>query len=154
SACPVGTSSPSRRWRARGGSRRSASGRPRRRPPRSPRAPDSRKTREAAMTDVVEFTDDQIHHLLRNADRLGFRIRPDGFVLINRARLIEDKGISKTNARLMDKWVTGVGGGVQALQRLTPEQARKHYQPTRRRTETMVWGIPADALKAAAQKMH
>src|SRR5262249_29676794 len=99
------------------------------------------------MTDVVEFTDDQIHHLLRNADRLGFGIRPEGFVLINRARVIEDKGISKPNARLMDQWVTGVGGGVQALQRLTPQQARKHYQEGRRRPDTMVWGIPADALR-------
>src|SRR5215471_10600287 len=100
--------------------------------------------------ETAQFTGDHIQHLLRNADRLGFGVRPEGFVLINRGRFIEDKGIAKTNARLMDQWVTGVGGGVQALQRLTPEQARKHYQPTRRRTETMVWGIPADALKAAA----
>ena len=50
-----------------------------------------------------EFTADHIQHLLRNADRLGFGIRPEGFVLINRARLIEDKGISKTNARLIDQ---------------------------------------------------
>src|SRR5262249_29049066 len=104
--------------------------------------------------ETTDFTGDHIQHLLRNADRLGFGVRPEGLVLINRARLIEDKGISKTNARLMDKWVTGVGGNVQALQRLTPEEARKHYQPGRRRPGTMVWGIPAGALKAVAPKMH
>jgi hypothetical protein len=101
----------------------------------------------ADVTGTAEFTADDIQHLLRNANQLGFGIRPEGFVLINRARLIEDKGISKTNARLMDQWVAGVGGGVQALQRLTPEQARKHYQQGRRRPDTMVWGIPADALR-------
>jgi len=101
-----------------------------------------------------EFTADHIQHLLRNADRLGFGVRPEGFVLINRARLIEDKRISETNARLIDEWVAEVGGGVQALQRQTPEQARKHYRPTRRPPDTMVWGIPANALKAVTPKMH
>ena len=101
---------------------------------------------------MTEFTDDHIHHLLRNADRLGFGVRPDGFVLINRARLIEDHAITKANAQLIDQWVAGVGGTVQTLQRLTPEQARKRYQPARqqRRPDTMVWGIPAHALKTAA----
>jgi hypothetical protein len=100
---------------------------------------------------MAEFTDHHIQHLLRNADRLGFGIRPEGFVLINRARLIEDHEISKSDAQLIDKWVSGVGGNVQALQRLTPEQARKRYQPARqqRRPDTMGWGIPAQALKAA-----
>jgi hypothetical protein len=96
------------------------------------------------------FTDDHIQQLLRNADRLGFGIRPDGFVLINRARLIEDHEISKADAKLMDEWVAGVGGGMQALQRQTPEEARKHFQVGRKRPDTIVWGIPADALKAAA----
>jgi len=106
------------------------------------------------MADATpEFTADHIQQLLRNADRLGFGIRPEGFVLINRARLIEDKGISKTNARLIDQWVAGVGGNVQTLERLTPEQARKRYHYTRRRgPDTMVWGVPAAALKAAAPK--
>ena len=109
----------------------------------------------ADLSGTAEFTDGHIHRLLRNADRLGFGIRPEGFVLINRARLIEDKEISKTNTYLMDQWVADVGGGVQALQRQTPEEARKRYQPGgRRRPDTMVWGIPASALKAAAAKAH
>ena len=103
---------------------------------------------------MSEFTDDHIQHLLRDADRLGFGIRPEGFVLINRGRLIEDHAISKSDAKLMDEWVAGVGGGVQALQRQTPEEARKHYQAGRKRPDTIVWGIPAEALKAAASKAH
>jgi hypothetical protein len=105
---------------------------------------------------MAEFTEDHIQHLLRNADRLGFGIRPEGFVLINRARLIEDHEISKTDAQLIDQWVAGVGGNVQALHRETPEQARKRYQPARqqRRPDTMVWGIPAHALKAAASQAN
>jgi hypothetical protein len=100
---------------------------------------------------MTEFNDDHIHHLLRNADRLGFGVRPEGFVLINRARLIEDHEISKSDADLIDQWVAAVGGNVQPLHRQTPEEARKHYQPaSRRRPDTMVWGIPAQALKAAS----
>jgi hypothetical protein len=99
-----------------------------------------------------EFTGDQIQRLLRSADRLGFGIRPAGFVLINRARLLEDKGISKTNARLIDEWVAGAGGGIQPLRRTEPEEARKHFQrPKRPRPETLVWGIPAEALKHDAR---
>jgi hypothetical protein len=103
---------------------------------------------------MSEFTDDHIQHLLRNANRLGFGIRPEGFVLINRARLIEDHAISTSDAKLMDQWVAGVGGNVQALQRQTPEEARKRYQVGRKRPDTMVWGIPAQALKAAAPHAH
>ena len=105
---------------------------------------------------MAEFTEDHIQHLLRNADRLGFGIRPEGFVLINRARLIEAHAISKTDAQLIDQWVAGVGGNVQALHRETPEQARKRYQPARqqKRPDTMVWGIPAQALKAAASQAN
>jgi hypothetical protein len=104
---------------------------------------------------MAEFTEDHIQHLLRNADRLGFGIRPEGFVLINRARLIEAHAISKSDAQLIDQWVAGVGGNVQALHRETPEQARKRYQSARqRRPDTMVWGIPAQALKAAASQAN
>jgi len=104
---------------------------------------------------MAEFTEDHIQRLLRNADRLGFGIRPEGFILINRARLIEDHAISKSDAQLIDQWVAAVGGGVQALHRSTPEQARKRYQPpSARRPDTMVWGIPAHALKAAASQAN
>jgi hypothetical protein len=109
------------------------------------------RRKKAAM---AGFSDDQIHDLLRNADRLGFGVRPEGFVLINRARLIEDHAISKSDAQLMDEWVAGVGGSVQALQRQTPEEARKHYQAGRKRPDTIVWGIPADALKAPVARAH
>ena len=109
---------------------------------------------DAGTKETAAFTEDQIHHLLRNADRLGFGIRPEGFVLINRARVIEDHAISKTNAKLMDEWVAAAGGGVQALQRLTPEEARKHYRVGRKRPDTIVWGIPATALKGPAAQAH
>ena len=115
---------------------------------------DDTATNSAQVARAAEFTDDHIQHLLRNADRLGFGIRPEGFVLINRARLIEEKGISKANAGLMDQWVAGVGGGVQALQRQAPNEGHKRRRPVRRLPDTMVWGIPADALRAAAPKAH
>jgi hypothetical protein len=100
------------------------------------------------------FTDDQIHHLLRTADRLGFGIRPEGFVLINRERLIETKGLTKANVRLVDHWVRAAGGDLQPLRRQTPEESRRHYQRARRRPETMVWGIPANALRAEKPETH
>lgn len=93
-----------------------------------------------------ELTDDHIQRLLRNADRLGFGIRPAGFVLINRTRLLAAKGISGQDALLIDQWVARMGGGLQPLRRAEPEPARKHPQRTTR-PERIVWGIPAQALK-------
>jgi hypothetical protein len=96
-----------------------------------------------------QLTDEDIHRLLRNADRLAFGIRPVGFVLINRARLLASKGISEAGALLIDQWVTRVGGGVQPLRRAKAEAVRKHHQPTRP-PDTLVWGVPAQALKHRA----
>src|SRR5438128_6381385 len=70
-----------------------------------------------------EMTDDHIQRLLRNADRLAFGIRPAGFVLINRTRLLAAKGISRPDALLMDQWVGRAGGGLQPLRRSKPEAA-------------------------------
>jgi hypothetical protein len=40
------------------------------------------------------------------------------------------------------------GGGLQPLVRANPEVARKHHQRTTR-PDTIVWGVPAQALKHA-----
>ena len=103
-------------------------------------------SQETPATQSDDFTDAHIQRLLRKADRLGFGIRPAGFVLINRARLLEAEGISKANALLIDAWVDGAGGRIQALQREEPEVARKRYEP-KKRPEKMVWAIPGTALK-------
>jgi len=98
---------------------------------------------------AAAYSGDQIRLLLSDADRLGFGVRPEGFVLINRARLIENHGISKTNARQIDDWVKGAGGGVQPLQREDPATAPKRYQRVKR-PGSLVWAIPADALETDA----
>ena len=46
---------------------------------------------------------------------LAFGIRPAGFVLINRTRLLAAKGISHQDALLIDQWVARAGGGLQPL---------------------------------------
>ena len=99
-----------------------------------------------------ELTDDHIQRLLRNADRLSFGIRPAHFVLINRARLLAAKAISETDALLIDQWVADAGGAVQPLRRAQPETraVRKHAERNKR-PETMVWGIPAQALTGGAR---
>jgi len=109
---------------------------------------ESRMQETSASAPTQEFTDDHIQKLLRNADRLSFGQRPAGFVLINRARLLEDHGITQKSARLIDQWVANAGGEVQALRRAAPDTqaVRKHRERTKR-AETMVWGVPADALK-------
>jgi hypothetical protein len=96
---------------------------------------------------ALELTHDHIQGLLRNAERLSFGIRPANFVLINRARLLAAKAISEADALLIDRWVADAGGGVQPLRRAHPETraVRKHAERTKRR-DTMVWGIPAQAL--------
>ena len=102
------------------------------------------------MSDTApqDFTDEHIHRLLRDADQLSFGERPDGFVLINRARLLAAHGITQTNGKLIDKWVTDAGGSLQALRRAAPEtRAVRKYRERAKRPETIVWGIPADALK-------
>lgn len=97
---------------------------------------------------IEELTDDHIQRLLRNADRLAFGIRPAGLVLINRTRLLAAKGVSRQGALLIDQWVGRAGGGLQPLVRANAEVARKHQQ---RATppDTIVWGVPAQALKHA-----
>ncbi len=106
------------------------------------------RAKETPDSRSEELTDDHIQRLLRNADRLAFGIRPAGFVLINRTRLLGAKGISQPDARLIDQWVARAGGGLQPLRRAKPEAARKHHQrPTR--PDTIVWGVPAQALKHA-----
>jgi branched-subunit amino acid aminotransferase/4-amino-4-deoxychorismate lyase len=108
---------------------------------RADETPDSRRE---------ELTDDHIQRLLRNADRLGFGIRPAGFVLINRTRLLAAKGISRQDALLIDQWVARMGGGLQPLRRAEPEPARRHQHPQRTtRPERIVWGVPVQALKHA-----
>ncbi len=107
---------------------------------------DESRAKETPDSPSEELTDDHIQRLLRNADRLVFGIRPAGFVLINRARLLASKGIPETGALLIDQWVTRAGGGVQPLRRAKPEAVRKHHQHTRR-PDTIVWGVPAQALK-------
>jgi hypothetical protein len=96
-----------------------------------------------------EFTHDRIQRLLRNADRLGFGIRPSGFILINRGRLLEDHEISKKDADLIDQWVTDAGGALQPLRRTEPQPTPK-FKERSKRPETIVWGIPARALQADA----
>ena len=101
------------------------------------------------MSDTAqEFTGDHIQRLLRNADRLSFCARHAGFILINRARLLSHHGITQKDARLIDQWVVKAGGDVQALRRAAPDTqaVRKHRERTRR-PDTVVWGIPAEALK-------
>ena len=111
---------------------------------------DESRAEEAPDSRSEELTDDHIQRLLRNADRLAFGVRPVGFVLINRTRLLAAKGISQQGALLIDQWVGRAGGGLQPLVRADPEVARKHhhYQPTTR-PDTIVWGVPAQALKQA-----
>ena len=112
---------------------------------------DESRAEEAPDSRSEELTDDHIQRLLRNADRLAFGIRPAGFVLINRTRLLAAKGISRPDALLMDQWVGRAGGGLQPLRRAKPEAARKHTQHPQRTTrqETIVWGVPAQALRQA-----
>ena len=106
----------------------------------------------ASDSPALELTDDHIQRLLRNADRLSFGIRPAHFVLINRARLLAAKAISETDALLIDRWVADAGGGVQPLRRAQPETrpVRKHTE-RQKRPETMVLGIPAQALTGGAR---
>jgi hypothetical protein len=111
---------------------------------------DESRAEEAPDSRSEELTDDHIQRLLRNADRLAFGIRPTGFVLINRPRLLAAKGISQQGALLIDQWVGRAGGGLQPLVRADPEVARKHHHHQRTtRPDTIVWGVPAQALKHA-----
>ena len=111
---------------------------------------DESRAEETPDSRSEELTDDHIQRLLRNADRLAFGIRPAGFVLINRTRLLAAKGISQQGALLIDQWVDRAGGGLQALLRNNPEAARKHHHHQRTtRPDTIVWGVPAQALKHA-----
>jgi branched-subunit amino acid aminotransferase/4-amino-4-deoxychorismate lyase len=107
---------------------------------------DESRAKETPDGRSEELTADHIQRLLRNADRLAFGIRPAGFVLINRTRLLAAKGISQPGALLIDQWVAHAGGDVQPLRRVKPEPARQHHQRTTR-PETIVWGVPAHALK-------
>jgi branched-subunit amino acid aminotransferase/4-amino-4-deoxychorismate lyase len=109
---------------------------------------DESRAQETPDSRSEELTDDHIQRLLRNADRLAFGIRPAGFVLISRTRLVAAKGISGPDALLIDEWVVRVGGGLQPLRRAKAEAARKHDQRTAR-PDTIVWGVPAQALKPA-----
>ncbi len=115
---------------------------------------DESHAKETPDSRSEELTADHIQRLLRNADRLAFGIRPAGFVLINRTRLLAAKGISQTGALLIDQWVAHAGGGVQPLRRAKPEAARtqkpeaaRQHQQRTTRPETIVWGVPAHALK-------
>jgi hypothetical protein len=109
---------------------------------------DDSPAKEPSDSPAKELTDDHIQRLLRNADRLSFGLRSPGFVLINRARLLEAHGITQKSARLIDQWVVNAGGDVQSLRRAAPDTqaVRKHRERTKR-PDTIVWGIPADALK-------
>jgi branched-subunit amino acid aminotransferase/4-amino-4-deoxychorismate lyase len=109
---------------------------------------DESRAEETPDSRSEELTDDHIQRLLRNADRLAFGIRPAGFVLINRTRLLAAKGISQQDALLIDRWVARAGGGLQPLRRAELEAAPKHQQRTTR-PDRIVWGIPAQALKHA-----
>ena len=109
---------------------------------------DESRAKETPDSRSEELTDDHIQRLLRNADRLAFGIRPAGFVLINRTRLLAAKGVSRQGGLLIDQWVGRAGGGLQPLVRAEPEVARKHHQQTTR-PDTVVWGVPAQALKHA-----
>jgi branched-subunit amino acid aminotransferase/4-amino-4-deoxychorismate lyase len=101
--------------------------------------------RKGAADRSQQLTDAHIQRLLRNADRLGFGIRPAGFVLINRSRLLAAKGISPAGGLLIDQWVARAGGGLQPLLRVKPEETRKDRQRATR-PDTIVWGVPARAL--------
>ena len=109
---------------------------------------DESRATEASDGHSEELTDDHIQSLLRNADRLAFGIRPAGFVLINRKRLLAAKGISHRDGLLIDQWVTRAGGALQPLRRVKPEATRRHQQRTTR-PDTIVWGVPVQALKRA-----
>jgi len=106
---------------------------------------DESHAKETPDSRSEELTADHIQRLLRNADRFAFGIRPAGFVLINRTRLLAANGISQTGALLIDQWVAHAGGGVQPLRRAKPEAARQHQERTTR-PDTIVWGVPAHAL--------
>ena len=108
---------------------------------------DESRAKESPDSRSEELTDDHIQRLLRNADRLGFGVRPAGFVLISRTRLLASKGISRPGALLIDQWVARAGGGLQPLRRAKPEAARTRQQRATR-PDTIVWGVPAQALKA------
>ncbi len=110
---------------------------------------DESRADETPDSRCEELTDDHIQRLLRNADRLGFGIRPAGFVLINRTRLLAAKGISGQDALLIDQWVARMGGALQPLRRAEPEPARKQHPQRTTRPERIVWGVPAKALKQA-----
>jgi len=112
---------------------------------------DESRAKETPGSRPEQMTDDHIQRLLRNADRLAFGIRPAGFVLINRTRLLVARGISQPDALLIDQWVARAGGGLQSLRRAKPEAARKGHQHPQRTTrpEMIVWGVPAQALKHA-----
>ena len=109
---------------------------------------DDSRVQEPSDSPVKELTDEHIQRLLGNADRLSFGQRPPGFILINRARLLEAHEITQKSARLIDQWVVKAGGDVQSLRRAAPDTqaVRKHRERTRR-ADTVVWGIPAEALK-------
>ena len=109
---------------------------------------DESRAKETPDSRSEELTDDHIQRLLRNADRLAFGIRPAGFVLINRTRLLAANGISRQGALLIDQWVGRAGGGLQPLVRANAKVARKHHQSTTR-PDPIVWGVPAQALKQA-----
>jgi branched-subunit amino acid aminotransferase/4-amino-4-deoxychorismate lyase len=109
---------------------------------------DESRAKETPHGRSEELTDEHIQRLLRNADRLAFGIRPAGFVLINRARVLAAKGISQQDAFLIDQWVARAGGGLQPLRRAEPERHRRHPQGTTR-PDRIVWGVPARALKDA-----
>jgi hypothetical protein len=111
---------------------------------------DESRAQEPPDSRSGELTDDQIQRLLRNADRLAFGVRPAGFVLINRTRLLAAKGISQTGALLIDQWVARAGGGVQPVRRAKPETTAQRQQRTRR-PDTIAWGVPAQALKHNAR---
>jgi hypothetical protein len=49
---------------------------------------DESRAEETPDSRSEELTDDHIQRLRRNADRLAFGVRPAGFVLISRARLL------------------------------------------------------------------
>ena len=83
-----------------------------------------------AESRAEELTDERIQRLLRNADRLAFGIRPVGFVLINRSRLIAARGVSQAGGLLIDRWVARAGGGVAS--------------PTAKDPLSRAWGVGAE----------
>ena len=109
---------------------------------------DESRVEETPDSQSEELTDDHIQRLLRNADRLGFGIRPAGFVLINRTRLLAAKGISRQDALRIDQWVTRAGGALQPLRRAEQEAGRRYHRRTTP-PDRIVWGVPGQALKQA-----